>query len=243
MRPDSPIATEYRVGVGVRSRLLKPRPRAVGAIVIHDTGPGPAARVNPALDHEEKFVEWRKRWPAIVTPFQATLWVYEIASPDSGHYVVGQDGECTQVVPEDLVARHVGATGKSTAVPYRLPFALWASKQHAWWKERWRGLSSPRELAGGTLWAGGSCNDGSIAIEVSPHAHDPEAPWSDAAWSTLARLVVDICERRRVPCLREYVPTHSDAHPRARTAKGAPTDPSPAQWSWQRFAHESGAPF
>jgi hypothetical protein len=239
-RPDSHIATEYRPGLGVKHNDVKPRPREPIAIVIHDTGPGPAIRVNPELDRAGKFDRWREQWPSRRTPFEAASWVYELAMHASGHYLVGQGGECVQIIPEGLVAQHVGGAGSNV---YLLPAFGWARAEHRWWRERWPGLSSPRALAGGRLWAGGSCNTGAIGIEVAPDRDRPEGPWSDAAWSTLGRLVGDICMRRGIPCTREYVLTHSDAAPRSRTVRGQASDPAPNQWSWERFAEASGAPF
>src|SRR5574342_1411882 len=152
-RPDSSVASEYRPALAIKHNDVRPRPAPV-AIVIHDTGPGPALRVNPKLDRELHFQRWRVMWPTRRTSFGAAAWVYEVASPYCGHYLVGQGGECIQLVPEDLAAMHVGS---SRAGGYRLPAFAWAKTEHAWWRERWRGLSSPRALAGGKLWSGGSC--------------------------------------------------------------------------------------
>lgn len=231
-RPDSPIATEYRAGLGVKHHDVKARGKPL-AIVIHDTSAGPAVRVNPSLDRAGKFTEWRQRWPTRRTPFEAAAWVYELASPYSGHYLVGAEGECIQLVPEQLAAQHVGGAGSNL---YRLPAFAWAKKEHAWWRTRWPGLSSPRALAGGRLWAGGSCNANTIGIEVSPDRDNPEGPWSDAAWDKLAALVEDIAHRHGIPIEREFIVTHSDAHPRSRTVRSQASDPSPAQWAWDQLA-------
>lgn len=232
---DSPVATEHRIGLLVAQGKARKRTAPPVAIVIHTTGGGPVKRVV-----SDTYATWRARWPAAaVSPFEAACWVFTAASPASGHYVVGQAGECVQVVPEDLIAWHVGA---KDAERYSLPLSGWCAPDLRWWPERWPGLSSPVELAGGRLWRGGSCNGASIGIEVAPSVDDPTGPWSDACWRTLVALVSEICLRREIPCMRTHVVTHSDAHPYARTARGRPWDPSEAAWSWDEFAQRSGGP-
>ncbi len=232
-KPDSPAASEYRVGRAVSGGEARLRKHKPAAVVVHTTGAGPAKRMR-----SDDFKTWRARWPEYAkTTFDATLWVYTIASPDSGHYVVGQDGRCTQVVPERLVARHVGSSESKGYADGR-----WMRPDYAWWAERWPGFVSPVELAGGKLWLGGSCNENTIGIEVAPDADDPRAPWSNACWATLVTLVSDICLRHEISCDRTHVVSHSDAHPIARTAKGKGWDPPESQWSWAEFARSAGAP-
>jgi hypothetical protein len=233
-RPDSPAASEYVVGRAVTGGEARVRAEPPVAVVIHTTGGGPVKRVR-----DDDFAGWRKRWPEYATSaFLAAKWVYTIASPDSGHYLLGQAGECIQVVPEDLVARHVGAAESKAYADGR-----WMRPEYAWWKERWPGLTSPVELAGGKLWRGGSCNGASIGIEVAPNEDDPTGPWSNACWAALVTLVSDVCLRNEIPCTRTHVVTHSDAHPIARTSKGVGWDPGPRQWSWAEYARSAGAPF
>jgi hypothetical protein len=235
----SDVRRPYVEGYGVREGKCRQRAGKPIAIVVHTTGSGPAARANPSLDKSRQFEKWRRRNPADAeTTFTAALWVFTQASPDSGHYLVGQGGECVQVVPETLVARHVGASGSKA---YASPG--WGTDEHEWWRERWPGLTSPLQLAGGALWRGGSCNGATVGIEVAPPIDDPRGPWSDECWREIGKLIGEVCLAYDIPCTRTYVVTHSCAHPIARTAKGKPYDPPISQFSWERFAQMTGAPF
>ena len=220
-RPDTPYASRLVPGLGYRTGALHPRLGPTRSVVVHTTGAGILARF--AREGAAK---------GDATPHDTAVRVYATIMPDSGHYVVGALGECTQVVPEYAVARHVGAA-KSRA--YYLPRERWLTPAVEWWPVRWPGLASPVELAGGMLWEGGSCNAGAVGIEVVPPLSGARDAWSAECWATLARLVADVCARRHVPLDREHVVTHSDAHPISRSAKGAPWDPPPSQWAWERM--------
>jgi hypothetical protein len=227
--PDSPIAMRFAAGLGYRQGILHERSANVVSIVIHTTGSGILARfIREGARHGD------------ATPFETAARVYTTIMGASGHYVVGQLGECVQVVPERLSAWHVGAAGSQ---PYVLPQSRWMTVGLEWWGERWPELRSPQDLAGGLLWRGGSCNDGAVGIEVVPPIEGAKHPWSPECWRTLARLVLDIAERHSVPVDREYLVTHSDAHPLARSARGAPWDVCVEQWSYDRLrsAIASGA--
>jgi hypothetical protein len=219
---DSPVATSFRAGLGFRRGLLDERITPAVGVIIHTTGAGIINR----------FVREGAR-KGDASPFATAVRVYTKIMNDSGHYVVGQGGECVQVVPESHVARHVGS---ASAAVYARPRARWTSADVAWWTKRWPGLESPHALAGGLLWGGGSCNRNTYGIEVVPPDHpNTRGAWSLACWRTLARLVLDIAARRDIACDREHVVTHSDAHPLSRSAKGAPWDPAPEAWSWERM--------
>lgn len=236
-QPDSAAAHAYHASLGARSGEYKARKGPVRAVVIHTTGAGPVRR----LTHPT-FERWRERHPgAARSAFSAALWVYRNAMKAGPHYVVGQLGQCVQLCPEQLIAWHVG---KRDSGAYRLPWGGWVSQETRWWLKRWNHRKSPRQLAGGKLWAGGSCNANTIGIEVVPPEEDTSGPWSDACWSKLGELVTDICFRHDVPCDAQYVLTHSDAHPRSRSTKsGLPWDPGPRQWSWAEAKERWGAPF
>lgn len=219
-------------GLGYRRGILPPRSGPARAIVVHTTGGGILAR-------------YRREGAAKgdATPHDTAVRVYTRIMPASGHYVVGQASEVVQVVPETHVAHHVGGAGSG---PYAR--ARWGSAEHDWWRERWPGLASPRDLAGGLLWAPGvasvgkpaaaGCNANTIGIEVVPPLAGATRPWSDECWAALAALVADVAERHAIPLEREYVITHSDAHPLSRTARGQPWDVAPSQWTWERMAAE-----
>ena len=218
--PDSPIAQRFEAGLGWRKGDLSPRSADVVSVVVHTTGGGILSRFAR---------EGAKKGDA--SPFETAVRVYTKIMGASGHYVVGQRGECVQVVPESFAAWHVGGA-KSAIYAHR----MWATPGLEWWGKRWPGLTGPRALAGGNLWRGGSCNDGAIGIEVVPPIEGARHPWSPACWAALAALVRDIAARHHVPLQREYIPTHSDAHPIARSAKGAPWDVCVEQWTWERMA-------
>lgn len=213
---------------------LKRRKRDPIAIVIHTTGSGPRNRVDESAP---RFARWRRLHPEITEPFDAALWIYRKAYKYSPHYVVGQDGRCTQIVLEDLIAEHVGRRGS-----WHYRRRNWARVNEAWWYHRFPDLQSPRQFGGGRIWDGGA-NANTIGIEVVAPYHDPSGPWSEAAWDKLSALVTDLCWRHDIPCTRRFVVTHSDVHPRARSAREQPWDPGPRQWSWSEFARRAGAPF
>jgi hypothetical protein len=208
------------------------------AVVVHTTGGGILARFRR---------EGRAKGDR--TPHDTAVRVYRHIMPQSGHYVVGQRGECVQVVPEGLCAWHVGGAGSA---PYWREH--WRTPATAWWVQRWPDLDSPRELAGGRLWdpyiigpsigarvkaplswGKGSANAWSVGIEVVPPESGAADEWSPECWATVRALVRDVCARNGIPCEREYVICHSDAHPLARSVKGQPWDLSPSQWTWERF--------
>jgi hypothetical protein len=244
----SPLAKKATpLGLGYRRGKLTERYVAPSAVVIHTTGAGPGRR---ALD--DKFAVWRSR---LDIPrgdaLRCAVVLYTHVMDAAGHYVVGQDGTIVQVVPESFCAWHVGGSGSR---PYfNNPTGWHRGSKHAWWVARWAGYESPRNLGGGHLWdppkaslglvnrvrAGlpiGSANANSIGIEVVPDARNPTAPWSAEAWDAVARLVLDVCARNEIPVKRDRVFSHSDAHPLSRTTpSGHPWDPSPAQYSWDRF--------
>ena len=250
MTPDTALVPRVEPSLGVRRRAYEPRLRPAEAVVIHTTGSGPIRRVT-----DPKFARWRKR-TGIDDPFEAALWVYAQAMRAGPHYVVcGETGRRAQVCPEDQCAWHVGGRGGGA---YRRPVEKWETAAAAWWADEWPSLESPRELAGGKLWTpygaatsawvalhslGGSVNANSYGIEVVPCLSDPRGPWTEAGWDSLVTVTTDLCFRRDVPCFRDRVLRHSDAHPLARSARGEPWDTPPAQFSWAEFSARSGAPF
>lgn len=231
---------EYRPGLGVRRGLCRVRRAPVRGVVVHTTGAGPALRASEQLDARGRFDAWRARHPDPDprSSFSEALWAFTEATPDSGHYLVGQErGAVVQVVPEDLVARHVGSA-KARGYARR----AWCRPGLEWWRERWPRLSDPRGLMGGHLWDGWSCNENTVGIEVAPPVEDPSGPWSPECWLNLGDLVAELALAHGFPFSRDYIVTHSDAHPRARSARGKPWDPGPRQWSWTKLA-ATGAPF
>lgn len=202
---------EQHVGLSMAQGRLKRRRGEYKGLVVHTTGSGPYRR------HQEA----PERFPL---PYDAALHIYKHISPYCAHFLVcGESGQISQLVPLDYVAWHVGSKGS-----WRYKLSAWdKNKGLGWWHTRHPHAKSPRGLLGGALWRSGSCNALTVGVEVSPPLAGARAPWSDACWDTLNRLIVTL----DVPRDSGHVFTHSDAHPLARTKKsGAPWDPSPAQW-------------
>lgn len=232
---DSPVARAYLPSLGVRKKLFAPR-ATVSAVVIHTTGSGVTRR-------------WKRQGARFKenTPFDTAVRIYTRLMKAGGHYVVGQDGQVVQLVPEHLAAWHVG--GRKA----RLYRGRWMRDKYKWWADRWRGYDSPLQLANGDIWKKypedasvswrarwlsrhGSCNANTIGIEVVPPSHSSRSAWSDACWTSVISLTQDICYRNALPLERQRIVSHSDVHPIARTTnKGLPWDPSPSQFSYETF--------
>ena len=205
------VAVEQRFALAEKQGRLRRRKKVALGLVIHTTGYGPTRR---HLANPEKFP----------SPFEAALHIYENISPYCGHFLIcGETGRIAQMMPLTHVAWHVGSSG---AWQYRL--SGWSrNKGFGWWHTRFPDCDSPRDLLGGALWRRGSANELTYGVEISPPLADARAPWTDACWDSIDRLVAFL----EVPRDRHYVFTHSDAHPLKRTTKkGSPWDPAPKQW-------------
>lgn len=215
--PDSSVATVYVPAQSVRNGRYPERTRPPVAIVLHTTGSGVldrwgSERSDPRLRRD--------------TPWGTAVYSVYANMKYGPHYVVGQEGQCAQVCPEDIVAWHVSSSGIR-----RYRKRRWGQGTCNWWRDRWPAFRSPAELANGELWAGGSCNENAIGIEVVAPRDNARGPWSDACRETLGRLVRDLASRHQIPVDPEFVLTHSDAHPLDRTTdSGRPWDPGPRQW-------------
>lgn len=232
---DSILAQGYVPSLGVSRGLYAPR-ASVAGVVIHTTGSGVIRR-------------WKRQGKRFKerSPFDTAVRIYSRIMTASGHYVVGQEGQIVQLVPEHLAAWHVG--GRKA----RLYRRRWMRPKYQWWAERWPGYDSPLQLANGELWKPydkdaavswrarwlsrhGSCNANTIGIEVVPPTLDPKSAWSDACWLSVVRLTQDICYRSALPIERQRIVSHSDAHPLSRTTRsGVPWDPNPTQFSYEKF--------
>lgn len=233
--PESAVAGHFVPSIGTKAGVYAPRKRPPVAVIIHTTGSGPVDRVK-----HPRFGGWRKVWPQFATsPFEAAKWTYMYSMRSGPHYLIGQsEGEIVQLAREGVAAWHVGsAKGKW----YKLPKFAWCDKNSKWWQARFPELKSPADLAKGRLWEGWSCNNNSIGIEVSPPLDDPRAPWSDAAWKMLTELCTDIAVRHNIPLVKTHILSHSDSHPRTRSAKGKPWDPGERQWTFEEFKRRLSA--
>lgn len=202
---------EQRVALAEKQGRLPKRTKDALGLIVHTTGAGPFTRY-------EKDPE---RFPS---PFDAALHVYENVMPYCGHFLIcGETGRIAQLVPLNKVAWHVGSKG---AWKYRNP--AWSkNKGFGWWHTRFPDVKGPRGLLDGALWRRGSANALTYGVEIAPSLVGARAPWTDACWTTLHRL---ICHLDVKPD-RYHVFTHSDAHPLRRSNKsGTPWDPGPSQW-------------
>lgn len=212
----SPVADDYVPSLRVRGLKAQLRPGPVRAVIIHFTGVGVHTRfVESGAKHGD------------ADPFDTAVRRYaNVLGGQDAHYVVGQDGRCVSMVPENRIAYHVGNAG---SVRYQNRF--WAGG-YDWWVKRFPGKRSPRDFAGGNLWYGRSCNANTVGIEVSPHKDRPMDPFSAKAKDKLRVLIRDICMRNNIPFERDYILAHCEAHPISRTDKfGAPYDVKAAQLS------------
>lgn len=236
---------------GFTQNVYLERPDPPSCIVVHTTGSGPLRRYANKLERARFGYE---------TPFDAAMRIYRDLMKAGPHYVCGAEGERAQVCPERLAAWHVGSRGSGV---YSKPNGSWAEQNgaHDWWFQAWgpHGLTSPFELADGTAWtlprttkpfrmgirtgfAKHSCNDNAIGWEVVPHLDRPRGPWGNKCWESLAEGIYENAKRLHIPLSPLHIFGHSDAHPIARTARGAGWDPPPAAWSWKRFAEVAGVP-
>lgn len=231
--PQSVVATEFVESRGSSGGYYKVR-EEVNAIIIHTTGYGPIRRWL-AEQGRPRFAQ--------PSPFETAVHrTYRRIMRPGPHYVVGQKGECIQICKEQRAAWHVRTKGFQE---YR--DEDWAEAAYEWWEERWTDFDSPLQLAGGKLWADGSCNANTLGIEVVPPLEEYRGPWSEECWNTLTALVRDLCVRHQIPIKPDYVLTHSDAHPTTRTHRGVPWDPGPQQWAGpsvvaERFALQPDDP-
>lgn len=220
---DTDIATQYRKCVRAKGDLKHNPKRTYAGIIVHNTGLGVISRWKREQRHK--------------TPFKTAMRIYCELITQGPHYVVGQRGECAQVLPEEYVAWHVG-TGKERAFAYRRPPQVWRGSEMQWWADRYPKLKSPLQMAGGSLWANGSVNVNTIGIEVVHPDGPAGTPWSLECNRRLARLINDIAERRGININPETVVSHSEVHPLTRTKYGRPWDAFDSQWNrevWRRF--------
>ena len=254
---ESKSAAYYVPSLGMKRKKYKERETPGSAIVIHTTGIGPVLRAT----HKD-FAAWReKNGLQYGDVMGAAVLIYRSIMDASGHYVCWNDS-AVQLVPERFAAWHVG--GKGSDVYLKKADGTWGGSKpeagaYGWWFKKWAGLRSPIELAGGHLWgpytkpglgtrilnpgafAALSCNSHTYGIEVPPPVHSATGEWSDRTWRGVTELVLDIAERNGIVPRPDTVVTHSDAHPISRTKNGAPWDPHPNQFTFERFKKEAAA--
>lgn len=178
--------------------------------------------------------DWQKRRGHEPLPFDTAVRVYASIMDAGPTFVVcGETGRVAQGAPLNTATWHAGSSGTR-----RYKRKGWRSDDTDWWhQDRWKELSSPRELVGNRLWRERSANDLLIGVEVAPPSYGPLAPWSDACWESLKALVEETAAA--VPTVQldlYHLLTHSDVDPLRRTHRGHPMDPGPSQWRGHRDA-------
>ena len=221
------------------------------ALVIHTTGSGLIARFR---DDQDKY-----GWKSV---FECAVWYFRTIGLDGYHYLFGQGGEEVQLCPEELCVWHVGAKDKwwrtGAAKIYSKPLNKWEMPGKTdWWRRRWPAMASPLDLGDAHIWdrypqrpkrlktaflsRKGSINANTMAFGIVPDAlgRGTKYPWSDACWNRIISRAHDVATRRELGLHRFTVCTHSDVHPRARSARNRPWDPGERQWSWEEFRRRS----
>jgi N-acetyl-anhydromuramyl-L-alanine amidase AmpD len=102
---------------------------------------------------------------------------------------------------------------------------------YRFWRDTWRaaGLQSPLELV-----TGDHPNGVSVGIELQ----EPDSPlpdsFTDAQYTALAQLLLDVGQRQGVPLDRRHVLAHQDVSPMRRSTAAGGWDPGMA-FKWNRL--------
>lgn len=200
--------------LGLRQGKFRQRKKPIAGVVIHTTGYGPWRR-------------WRHSPGRFASPWEAALHIYTEILPYSGHFCVcGETGLVAELVPLDVAAHHVTSAGG-----YKYRWKNWSrlDKDSEWWRTRWTGLRSPRELMDSRAWSP-KPNEVTIGVEVAPPKAGPTYPWSDRTWITLSALCKKLSKLYDIPRDPQHFVGHSDIHPLSRSARNAPWDPGSRQF-------------
>ena len=169
-----PAAVISPLAVSVRGLRASPAARtgALGAIVVHTTGGGPAARS----------VKGGYSKPAV----EYALNHYLTGKEGYAHYVIDFNGTIYATASENRQAAHTtwgGAGGRAYFKTWRAP---------GWWTSVWNplGVRSPIDL----LTAGATYpNQRTIGVEL---VMLPGYGYTDEQYRSLARLIVDVSQRQ-----------------------------------------------
>jgi N-acetyl-anhydromuramyl-L-alanine amidase AmpD len=203
----------FTKSLALKQNKLEERLFSPVAVILHQTGVGPAKR---SKAHP-------RRW---LTSLDAAKWLYTEAMTESPHFVVaGDTGEWFQVNPLNFTAFHVGPSG------FKSNWAgLYTEKKYEWWRKAWPTTLSPNQFAQGCLWQNESCNQNTIGIEIVPEG--VATPFSDQAWKTVKYLIEHCYSVYSMERFRSNILTHSEASPHGRTTdKGVPWDLYPQQFN------------
>jgi hypothetical protein len=191
--------------LGYRKGVYKPRKEAARVLIIHTTGGGIIRRYKASPG----------RWK---NPFETALWVYGNVMTAGPHYVVGQEGQAEVICPLTHAAHHVGVDHKTPGKSPQLYQKPWWQDQketrYGWWfEEPGRDFlaDSPITLPG-EPWGRGkrlSCNMKCDGLEIVPPDYDPTMKdfLSEEVLDAVAYIALNY----------DYVYSHSEVHPLART--------------------------
>jgi N-acetyl-anhydromuramyl-L-alanine amidase AmpD len=166
------------------------------------------------------------------------------------HYMIAYDGAIYRIAWEDQIAWHC-KIDPAEARLYQLGYSEWST--WAWqndrpvntgseypgyrqWRDTWRaaGLQSPLELI-----TGSHPNSSSVGVELQQPVNPTADIFTDAQYSALAALLVDVGSRTRISLTREHVLGHSDCSPMRRCNTRGSWDPG-RDFSYNRLWDEIG---
>jgi len=191
------------------SASLRARSEPPAFLVYHTTGTGVSQNAenvaplrNGAAAFDAAALDWYRR---------------------SGHsaypqYLVGQSQTVFELAPEHKYTDHA----QGVRDEYQ---GNWVTGGSRWWLDRWKGKTSPFDIAP-KRWI----NRNSIGIDFipSPYTRGP----SEGQIKTIAALARKLCQQHGIPLTRSHHLGHSDVDPLRRSANNRPWDPG---WDWDHY--------
>jgi hypothetical protein len=188
----------------------------VFGVCVHTTGSGPASKA--------------KKDPRR-SALKRALDFYIKGSEGFPHYVIAYDGSIIATCDEQQIAWHAGFGNKE-----RAHYKTWTAP--TWWSSVWnpKGARSPLDL-----FPKGAVSANSAHIGVEMLADTTGYGFTDAQYTSLAKLIVDIARRYKLPITSApsaRLLGHEDVHPLGRQNKGGGWDPGAhrdkPKFSWSR---------
>jgi N-acetyl-anhydromuramyl-L-alanine amidase AmpD len=170
-------------------------------------------------------------------------------SPDGlqPHYVIDVTGTIRRLAFEDRVAWHAKIEPLEARL-YQCGYGDWScwhwplgkdAPEHVgqefsgyrFWRDTWRaaGLQSPIELV-----TGDHPNGVSVGIELQQPDRSLPDCFTDAQYTALAQLLIDVGQRQGVPLDRQHVLAHQDVSPMRRSTMAGGWDPG-MSFRWNRL--------
>lgn len=199
----------------------RPPAEITGGVIIHTTGYGPGLqRIEAKHGADEAAIG------AAFAAFQANNLQYK------PHKLVDRTGQLWQLVPLAYRAHH-------TSGQHRTKYAQpgWAQRfstrtcDLSWWAKRWPNLRGPLDLP---CWAPHPHGPNGRTWAVDLLAPRPGQTWTDAQYTTLARVVAHVGRLLGHPLDPLHVLDHSSACPIDRSNGGGPWDLA-TNFDWPRF--------